>query len=1659
MNKQYYKKFFKILISNLLFLLITFNQNAISKAIPPGSGEGDVPANILILLDSSASMKRKIITGDGIENPSDVVELSDGNIIIGEGKLGFAKINTSDKTVDNTFSNNKRNFRGLYNDTCTVNGGGATVDSRVKTLNDLGLATNVKNISGDVIYGADSASNGGKVVGINTSGECVEVIEYADLGSFKPAAMEVRAIGGEDHLFVSGKGKRGKHSWVNRFYTKNLTTGDSSQCGGNITSSLGAVIKKGWDLTVDNSGNYIYYIWSGSVYGYPLSKSGNNYCPADTEWDRRYSRVSKYNAAGSDVVRKAAGIDIARDGTASDNIMYVVSHYQNKIQKVKLADAGDASECRSTGCTVESLAEAGRKKRANNTADPGALAAASVNVWRPGTLYISSDKIWITDTKGSVQEFDEDIFESSTNTSWQKEYGGAKTTRYEGAKQAILAVVSDSSLTSGANFGYGHWNSGESGGKKKSVRGGWECHKWRQCTYYDGWSGIHPEGTSTLCNSDSCLLVGVSPEGYTKIPAALERYGLAWGTDGNAFSQMALKYYKDEKVGIIDKNLTCQLSYVIVIGDGAWMHRSNTEGRIETLRKTHKVKTLVVAYGGGIKGNHMTNFDRMARIGSCNDPTGKAKACEETIVANTPGQLKTKLQSKIQQIIADRLSFTAPSITATIQEGGDLYQAQFNYEQHGEWQGTILRKAIKDGSCTENCVVHSKDEEGGEGNWDAAELLKKKKSYGRNIWTVLGGATETDVNTGETTAASSSYVGNWNNWTTDNESEIEALFELTDNTITDYHHTSSHLGNDADGKATVAGVADGTDDDLKGLINFVRGVDYFDYNGNRNITEDRPHLLGDIYHSQLVEVGPPSADTDFINMNQEAYWRAANNYQSFASSHDTRKRIIYAGANDGMLHAFDAVTGQEEWGFVPPFIAAKLPVIINREYDGKIGVNAGGTNPIFAVDGSPVVHDMYIRGLVQDGDSVSWETEKSWHTILMIPYGRGGAGFSVLDITHPLQEEGKGPLHMYSIFNDAINNKVLVADYNGDIEAYPYNRGAVHLRKSEEAIRAIKNQTDADNTDQDGLGCEDADGNTVDCDAADAITIDCEDTVAGCPSQDAIFACQTNDSAGVTSFRIDGTAACFKGNTFTFNLDVPADSNGNVSQRNLIITEEVDGTLKKRRFSSANMNTATGLLEVTFNSEKIFNASGSDLSTVANSSLTIQTSCEGRGTADGRYDYSQLGETWSTPRIFRIPSESGSTNIADDTYVAVMGGGMGNTFICSGSNMFIVNLESSGSALAGNPGALYGYVENDGPINIIDTIRTEGAYTKETTTVTGLNADGSDQTETTFEDIPAATVEGVQTPNGSNIANAIPASPVVITPDLAKNIPWRGAMVYINDLEGKITKINLTNQSDVALYAQTTLFSLRANKANGRYNYHSMDAAIGKDTNQFWLFGGTGNYERIGQARPWMDNILYGVKDPNYPLFKHLYSLEIPSESSDTFLQKAHQVAEEANDIYNVNNPAVCVDTTRDRDGSLCPNTKKQAWVIHLDKRDGKAAGESINRYRKVSATPTVYKGNVYYPIYQPPEGVNRCNLGRAYICSADDECGTNNSSELSSNKIPAGEDCYFVREGILSELVIFGDKLYANVAGPSDTEDTLVTILAGAGDITTYRRSWRENY
>ena len=53
--------------------------------------------------------------------------------------------------------------------------------------------------------------------------------------------------------------------------------------------------------------------------------------------------------------------------------------------------------------------------------------------------------------------------------------------------------------------------------------------------------------------------------------------------------------------------------------------------------------------------------------------------------------------------------------------------------------------------------------------------------------------------------------------------------------------------------------------------------------------------------------------------------------------------------------------------------------------------------------------------------------------------------------------------------------------------------------------------------------------------------------------------------------------------------------------------------------------------------------------------------------------------------------------------------------------------------------------------------------------------------------------------------------------------------------------------------------------------------------------------------------------------------------------------------------------------------------------------------------------------------------------------------------------ECKEVREGILSRLIIFGDQLFANVAGPSKDEDTLYQIIAGVGESSSRRSTWRD--
>jgi len=101
-------------------------------------------------------------------------------------------------------------------------------------------------------------------------------------------------------------------------------------------------------------------------------------------------------------------------------------------------------------------------------------------------------------------------------------------------------------------------------------------------------------------------------------------------------------------------------------------------------------------------------------------------------------------------------------------------------------------------------------------------------------------------------------------------------------------------------------------------------------------------------------------------------------YSTFKTSNSSRQPIIYAGANDGMLHAFNADSGVEEFAYIPNALYENLAELADVDY---------GHN--FYADGSPTVVDAFFT----DDDA--------WHTVLVSGLRGGGQGVFALDVTNP----------------------------------------------------------------------------------------------------------------------------------------------------------------------------------------------------------------------------------------------------------------------------------------------------------------------------------------------------------------------------------------------------------------------------------------------------------------------------------------------------------------------------------------------------------------------------------------------------------------------------------------------------------------------------------
>ena len=162
------------------------------------------------------------------------------------------------------------------------------------------------------------------------------------------------------------------------------------------------------------------------------------------------------------------------------------------------------------------------------------------------------------------------------------------------------------------------------------------------------------------------------------------------------------------------------------------------------------------------------------------------------------------------------------------------------------------------------------------------------------------------------------------------------------------------------------------------ILNYLRGETAQEINNGGGF-RNRNFILGDIINSAPAFVGAPiqrypdnwgEATADDLKLENAAA------YSTFKTNNKNRQPIVYVGANDGMLHAFNADTGAEVFAYIPQSIYNNLASLTNPNYTHK-----------YYVDGSPTVVDAFINN--------------QWRTILVSGLGGGGQGIFALDVTNP----------------------------------------------------------------------------------------------------------------------------------------------------------------------------------------------------------------------------------------------------------------------------------------------------------------------------------------------------------------------------------------------------------------------------------------------------------------------------------------------------------------------------------------------------------------------------------------------------------------------------------------------------------------------------------
>jgi len=159
------------------------------------------------------------------------------------------------------------------------------------------------------------------------------------------------------------------------------------------------------------------------------------------------------------------------------------------------------------------------------------------------------------------------------------------------------------------------------------------------------------------------------------------------------------------------------------------------------------------------------------------------------------------------------------------------------------------------------------------------------------------------------------------------------------------------------------------------LISYLRGDNAYEGNGFRPRTRagGQQAPLGDFINSRPTYIGE-GVDLQYGFL-PDSLSEARGRYRAHLNRKKSRTDpLVFVGANDGMLHAFDATSGVERFAYIPNVVVSKLPQLSSTAY----------------------AHQYYVDGPLMESDAY-WGG--NWHNVLFGATGAGGRSVFLLDIT------------------------------------------------------------------------------------------------------------------------------------------------------------------------------------------------------------------------------------------------------------------------------------------------------------------------------------------------------------------------------------------------------------------------------------------------------------------------------------------------------------------------------------------------------------------------------------------------------------------------------------------------------------------------------------